>query len=259
MNKILSTAAFLLLGFYGSGQTVQELNYQAKEFLTKGDTKNAVPLLKRAAEMGHPEAQYNYGYCYQQGIEVPQSDSIANTWLLKSAKQGWKDAQFKIAYSYASGRGIKQDYQQAFFWSIKCAEQNDPECINNVIGCYVDGMGTNKNSDSANAWTFRLASLPDLENLQLSGMITSARKTLAINYRDGNNFQKNNIKSYMWFLIYNESKRDFSILEQQNNIEAIKELEKNLTQADKEQAKIEAEKQIQRKLKNIDNLYKQDL
>ena len=33
----------------------------------------------------------------------------------------------------------------------------------------------------------------------------------------------------MWFLIYNESKRDHSILEQQKNILAIKELEKNLS------------------------------
>jgi hypothetical protein len=62
----------------------------------------------------------------------------------------------------------------------------------------------------------------------------------------------------MWFLIYNESKRDFSVLVQQKNIEAIKELEKRLSQPDKDKAKFEAEKLLGKKLTNLINLYKQD-
>jgi len=259
MNKILT---FILLSFTVSickGQTADELNKQAKDFLIAGDTKSAVPLFKKAAEMGQPEAQYNYGYYFQQGIEVEKNDSIANIWLLKSAKQGWLDAQFKIAYSYAVGRGCTKNMNQAFYWSVQCGQQNDPECMNNVIGCYNDGTGTNKNLDSALAWTIRLASLPDLENLQLSGIITGARKSLAIRYRDGNYVSKDKIKSYMWFLIYNESKRDFAIMEQRSNIDLIKELEKNLSQSEKDKAKQDAEKQIGRKLKQLDNLYKDSL
>jgi TPR repeat protein len=179
--------------------------------------------------------------------------------LLKSAKQGWLDAQFKIAYSYAVGRGCTKDMNQAFYWSVQCGQQNDPECMNNVIGCYNEGIGTDKNLDSALAWTIRLASLPDLENLQLSGIITGARKSLAITYRDGNYVSKDKIKSYMWFLIYNESKRDFSIMEQRSNIDLIKELEKNLSQSEKDKAKQDAEKQIGRKLKQLHNLYKDSL
>ena len=76
--------------------------------------------------------------------------------------------------------------------------------------------------------------------------------------RTGNLLQ-DSTKSYVWFLIYNESKRDISILEQQEQIDSIKELEKHLTQADKDNAKIEAEKILNRKLRNLNNLYKQDL
>ena len=258
MNKILT---FILLSFTVSickGQTADELNKQAKDFLTTGDTKSAVPLLKKAAEIGQPEAQYNYGYCFQQGIEVEKNDSIANIWLLKSAKQGWLDAQFKIAYSYATGRGIAKDDTQAFYWSIKCAQQQDPECMFNVVSCYQEGIGTTKNLDSMLVWAIRLGSLPDLENLQLSAMITSSRANLATMYRDGQNVTKDIVKSYMWFLIYNESKRDFSILVQQTNIDQIKKLEKLLTKADKAIAKQNAEKQLGHKLNNFDNLYKQD-
>ncbi len=258
MKKILIHLS-ILISTICNGQTADEINKQAKDYLGKGDTKNAVPLLKKASEMGQPEAQYNFGYCYQKGIEVKKDDSIANIWLLKSASQGWLDAQFKIAYSYATGRGLKKDDKQAFYWSVQCGNQKDPECMNNIIGCYTDGIGVVKNLDSALIWTIRLASLPDVENLQLSGIITSARKNLAIKYRDGINVSKDKIKAYMWYLIYNESKRDFSILEQRSNIEAIKELEKDLTKSDKEKAKSDAEKQIARKLLQIDNLYKDSL
>lgn len=259
MNKLLIGLICTLTISICNGQTADEVNKQANDFLSKGDTKNAVPLLKKASEMGQPESQYNYGYCYQQGIEVEKNDSIANIWLLKSAKQGWLDAQFKIAYSYATGRGFTKNDKQAFYWSVKCAEQNDPECMFNVASCYQEGIGTNKNIDSMLVWAIRLGSLPDLENLQLSGMITSARANLAVKYRDGDKIKKDLVKSYMWFLIYNESKRDFSILVQQKNIDEIKVLEKSLTKADKGKAKQNAEKQIGRQLKNIDNLYKQDL
>lgn len=123
----------------------------------------------------------------------------------------------------------------------------------------MQGRGTQKNLDSMLAWATRLALLNTPEDLQVSGQITSARANLATMYRDGQNAPKDLVKSYMWFLIYNESKRDFSVLEQQKNIEAIQALEKQLSQADKDKAKLDAEKLLGRKLTNLANLYKQDL
>jgi hypothetical protein len=239
-------------------QDAETLNRESKELLTNHDIKNAIPLLKQAAELGSAEAQYNLGYYYQQGSEVSQNDSIANTWLIKSAKQGYKDAQFKMAYSYAVGRGIKKDYKQAFYWALQCAEQKDPECMYNVIGCYREGMGVNKNSDSMLTWAIRLGSLEDLEDLKQSAHITGARLNLAKMYRDGNKVPVDLAKSYMWYLIYNESKRDFSILEQQTQIDAIKELETRFTVSSRQLAKENAEKLLKRGLKNFTNLYIQD-
>ncbi len=259
MQKIILTIFILICATLSFGQNAEELNKKSKEFLSQGDTKNAVPLLKQAAELGNAEAQYNLGYCYQEGVEVPKNDSIANTWLLKSAKQGWLNAQFKIAYSYAVGRGTTKNDGQAFYWALQCAKQGDPECMFNVVSCYQEGIGTDKNLDSTLVWATRLATLENPEDLQLSGKITSARANLATMYRDRQNIPKDLVKSYMWFLIYNESKRDFSILVQQENIDAIKEIEKQLTPADKEKAKAEAEKLLNRKLTNLANLYNQDL
>jgi len=259
MQKFILTALTVLTAAISFGQSAEDLNKKSKELLDKQDFKNAIPLIRQAAEKGNAEAQYNYGVSYQQGIEVPQNDSIANTWFIKSAKQGWKDAQFKIAYSYATGRGVTQDDRQAFYWSAKCAEQQDVECMFNVVGCYMEGRGTEKNLDSMLLWATRIALLETPEDLNISGQITSARANLATMYRDGQDVSKDLTKSYMWFLIYNESKRDFSVLEQQKNIEAIQTLEKQLSQAEKDKAKVEAEKLLGKKLTNAANLYKQDL
>lgn len=259
MQKILLTFLTLLIAALSFGQTADELNKKSKEFLEKRDFKNAIPLIKQAAEKGSAEAQYNYGLSFQQGLEVPKSDSAANVWFLKAANQGWKDAQYKMAYSYATGRGVTRDDKQAFLWSLKCAEQNDVECMYNVVSCYMEGRGTQKSTDSMLAWATRIALLDTPEDLNVSGQITSTRANLATMYRDGQNVQKDLIKSYMWFLIYNESKRDFSVLVQQKNIEAIQAIEKQLSQPDKDKAKLEAEKLLGKRLTNLANLYKQDL
>ncbi len=259
MPKFILTVPIIFIATLSFGQKAEELNQKSKDFLSRQDFKNAVPLLRQAAESGNVEAQYNYGICFQQGIEVPKSDSSANNWFLKSAKQGWKDAQFKVAYSYATGRGWTQDDKQAFHWSVKCAEQQDPECMFNVVNCYLEGRGTVKNIDSMLVWATRLALMHNPEDLSLSGQITSARANLAVMYSEGRNVQKNSEKSYMWFLIYNENKRDFSIIDQQQNIDKIKELEKQLTVSDKTKAIGQAEKLLNHKLENLNNLYKQDL
>lgn len=259
MHKILPAFLTVFSATLSFAQSAEELNKKSKEFLEKQDFKNAIQLIRQAAEKGNAEAQYNYGISFQQGIEVTKNDSLANIWFLKSANQGWKDTQFKMAYSYATGRGVTKDEKQAFLWSVKCAEQLDVECMFNVVNCYMEGRGTQKNMDSMLVWATRIALLETPENLNISGQITSARANLAKMYRDGQYIQKDLTKSYMWFLIYNESKRDFSILVQQKNIEAIQSLEKQLSQTDKNKAKFEAEKLLGKKLTNLANLYKQDL
>ncbi len=257
--KMVFLLSSVLLSDSLNAQTADELNRQSKEALNKQDYKKAVSLIKLAAEKGNPEAEYNYGVSFQGGVEVEKNDSLANVWFLKSAQQGWKDAQFKIAYSYGTGRGTEKNNKMAFYWSLQCAEQADEDCMFNVITCYMNGTGTGKNIDSMLIWAIRLARMPNPEDLGLSGKITSARANLARMYRDGDIIPRNYEQSYMWFLIYNETKRDFSFPDQQQMIVEIQELEKILPPAEKTRAKTDAENRMGRKLTNLGNLYKQDL
>lgn len=240
-------------------QTAAQFNDQSKGFLVKGDVKGALPSLKRAAELGNAEAQYNYGICFQQGIGEAKNDANAQEWFLKAAEQGSKDAQYKVAYSYSTGRGVVQDYQKAFQWSLKCAEQTDTDCMFNVVSCYMRGIGTAKNIDSMLLWAVRLAKLPNPEDLKISGSITNARANLAVLYRDGNLLKKDLVRSYAWYLAYNENKRDSSIIMQAEYIKDVQALEKELSNEQQQLARTEIKAILGRPLSNLNNLYKEEI
>lgn len=255
MKKILFLVLFSSV-YSLSAQNANRANWRANDFLKHEDPESALPFLVQAAELDHSEAQFNLAYLYQKGLAVEQNDSLAHYWYLKSARNGAVNAQFKVAYNYASGRGVKKAPDKSFYWTLKCAKQNDPECISNVVACYSDGFGVVANEDSALAWTIRAACLPDLENLHLSSMITGARISLAQRYSTGDN--PNYFLAYQWYLIYNESKRDYSIIDQQRTIDEVVGVELRLTDAEIAEAPAKAEKILGRKLKNISDLHEVD-
>ncbi len=260
MNKIILVFVFFLtlkLGFTQSVLSLKELNIKSKEYLLEKDYKNAVPLFKQAAEMGNAEAQYNYGVCFQQGIIVEKSDSIAHYWFLKSAEQGWKDSEYELALNYAFGLVVPKDLEKSFYWSLKCAWQMDPECMYNVIGCYKDGIGVAMNTDSMIYWAVKLASLDAPEDLHdINVQIGTTRLNLAMMYYTGHRVNKDLVKSYTWFSIYNERKKVFKTTVQEKNIGYISGMERELKDSEKARAKADAEKILGRKLSNFSNLLK---
>lgn len=241
------------------GQSAAELNDQSKKFLENQEFGKAFPLLQQAAELGNAEAQYNLGYSYQVGVGVEQNQQKAVQWYSKSAEQGYNDGLYQMMMAYGNGNGVEQDFNKAFFYALKCAENGDGTCMFNLIGCYKDGKGTEKDLDKMLEWAIRLGKLENPENLAKSGYITSARLQLAYMFRDGTDVEQSFFKSYQWVLVYNEFKRDFSIIKQKQIIKEIQELEKKLTAGEKENAQKKAEQILERPLKNLENLYKEDM
>lgn len=241
------------------GQPSLQLYQQAKDFLAIGDFKNAIPLLNQSAKLGNTEAQYHLALCYQQGTGVAKNDTTANLWLLKAANNGSKDAQSSLSTSFAVGRGILQDEYQAFYWTSQCAKNNDAQCMSNIIDYYRDGIGIEPDLDSMVAWSSRLALLDNMGDIHLLKKITAARLSLVKMYHEGDIIPKDLFKSYVWLLIYNENKKDQSLIVQQTEIDEINELEKLLDPSDKSRAKEEAENLLKTRLSNLDNLYQQEL
>lgn len=160
--------------------------------------------------------------------------------------------------AYGTGIGTEVDNKKAFEYALKCAENNDPTCMWNIVNCYKQGLGVTKDIPKMLEWVTKLSLLQNLENLSLSGDITSARLSLAHMYRDGDSLSADNYKSYLWFLIYNEFKKDFSVKQQDKIIDEIKALESKLDAKQLASSKIDAQKIYGRKLTNFENLLKAD-
>jgi TPR repeat protein len=237
------------------GQTADELNSQSREFIRTQEFEKAIPLLRRAAELGVAESQYNFGVTLEFGYGIESNLDSAFYWYSKAAEQGWNDGLYKMMMAHAEGQGADKNFEKAFEYALKCAQNNDITCMFNVISAYYLGLGTTKNVDKMLEWAIKLATLSNEDNLLKSGKITSARLNLAQIYRDGKMVETDLIKSYCWYLIYNESKRDFSILIQENVIEEIKDVEKQLSQKQIKKARRLAEQTLQRPLQNLNRLY----
>src|SRR6202142_3725880 len=59
------------------------------------------------AEQGDAEAQFNLGFCYDDGRCVEKDYGEAVKWYRKAAAQNFAPAQFNLGYCYANGQGVK--------------------------------------------------------------------------------------------------------------------------------------------------------
>ncbi|MDP2454133.1 MULTISPECIES: tetratricopeptide repeat protein [unclassified Kaistella] len=259
MKKILLFIISLVTFQTAFSQNADELNMQAKDLIQQGKYNDAFPILKKSAELGNAEAQYNLGYFLQSGTTGIKNEKEAIDWYKKSSNNGFNNAHYAMMMAYGNGNGIEQNSEKAFEYALKCANNDDETCMWNVINCYLSGNGVKPDNSKFKEWIIRLAKLPNPENLELSGNITSARLELANFFKNGKYFEKDNYQSYLWYLIYNESKVDFSILKQEEAIKEIKELEKDLSKQQIDNAPKDAEKLLGRNLNNLKELYKNSL
>lgn len=240
------------------GQNADELNTQSKKLLKNRDYEKALPILRKSAELGNAEAQYNLGYFLQNGVGIAKNEKEAFEWYKKSSENGFNDGHYAMMMAYGNGIGIEVDGEKAFEYALKCANNDDATCMWNIVNCYKQGLGVPKNTNKMLEWVTKLSLLENPDNLNLSGNITSTRLSLAYMYRDGDSLEKDYYKSYIWFLIYNEFKKDFSIIQQNQIIEEVKVAEIKINKKQLNTAKEDAEKIFGRKLMNFDNLHKAD-
>ena len=259
MKKIQLIIPFIFLFQLTYAQTAEELNKQANEHIKMQEFDKAFPVLKKSAQLGNSEAQYNLGYLLQNGIGTEKNLSEAVEWYKKSSDNNFNDAHYALMMAFGNGDGVEQNSSKAFEYAMKCATNNDPTCTWNVVDCYMTGNGVEISESKIKEWIIRLAKLENPENLTQSAYITSARLEIARYYKTGKYFEKDLYLSYLWYLIFNESKRDFSILVQQEGLDEIKEIEKTLTKDQILNGKLEAEKILGRQLANYSELYKTSL
>ena len=95
----------------------------------KQDYVEAAKWYRKAAERGDARAQYNLGILNQNGWGVPQDVTEAVKWYRKAAVQGSAAAQYNLGFMYLNGTGVPQDYAEAEKWYRKAAEQGDVDAL----------------------------------------------------------------------------------------------------------------------------------
>ena len=86
-----------------------------------------IETLRKAAEQGNADAQYDFGVLYADGEGVPSDSAEAAKWYRKAAEQGHAWAQYRLGVMYRYGRGVPQDYVAAYAWYIVAAASGDDD------------------------------------------------------------------------------------------------------------------------------------
>ena len=85
--------------------------------------KEAIDLLRKAADGGHGKAQYSLAVICDKGDGTPQDKQEAVKWYRKAAEQGHAQSQFDLGVMYTNGEGVSKDRAEAVKWLRKAAGQ----------------------------------------------------------------------------------------------------------------------------------------
>jgi len=95
---------------------------------------NSLGGLRKLADRGDADAQWQMGARYHNGEGVPRDDAQAMQWFLRAAEQGHVIAQATLGAYYWAGRGVPQDLSKAYFWSYIALAQGDENSKSRLEG-----------------------------------------------------------------------------------------------------------------------------
>lgn len=156
------------------------------------DPVEAEKWLKRAAEQGHVEAQYQLGKLYGTGDISTDADYVfplAFKWTEAAAVQGHVDAMYRLGNFHRYGTGTPADVSKAFFWFEKAAVAGHVLATRDMAQAFHwEGNGVDKNPQLAVYWYQKLAELGDahayfaLGSLHADGSLGTRDENMAIRY-----------------------------------------------------------------------------
>ena len=99
----------------------KENNVQILQY--KNNNRDLTNELRKAAESGDIEAQYELGTRLYYGNECDLNNIEAVKWFRKAAEQGYTKAQYLLGQSLVLGMGCEKNKEEAEKWLRKAAEQ----------------------------------------------------------------------------------------------------------------------------------------
>src|SRR5579875_163406 len=164
---------------------------------TKPELAQALEWIKRAAENGYADAQFELGRACEDGRGVPQNWAQAANWYRKAAEQGharaqcalallielgrcppsaagesikwfrsaaaqgYAEAEYQLALLHAKGLAGEQQFAEAAEWYQRAAEQGHARAQMGLGSLYFLGLGVLQDYVQAHMWlNLAAASLP---------------------------------------------------------------------------------------------------
>jgi TPR repeat protein len=87
------------------------------------DDEESIRLLRRAAELGDPDAQNQFGMALREGSRLEKDPHESFEWFQKAAWSGFTDAQFNLGLAYFRGTGVEQDRVRGVAWLEVCRDK----------------------------------------------------------------------------------------------------------------------------------------
>jgi FOG: TPR repeat, SEL1 subfamily len=133
-------------------EDVATLMEKGNEFYKEGKYSAAVGYFKKAADMGHAEAQFCLGYAYYVGEGIIRNLDSAARWFQLSAAQGFPKAIYNLAFCYMEGKGVERDYDEALRLLRSAAESGLPQAQVTLAECYANGILVEKDTIESQRW-----------------------------------------------------------------------------------------------------------
>jgi TPR repeat protein len=108
--------------------------------------------LRRRAEAGSADAQYELGCKYFEGEGVEQSQAEALKWYRKAAAQGHNSGLCDTGYCYRHGYAVKRDFAKALRYYRQAADQGCPTGAYWLAHAYEHGEGVPRDLELAKKW-----------------------------------------------------------------------------------------------------------
>ena len=112
---------------YGYAQYLLAMNFFD---LYSENNKGALFWLERAANNDEPEALYQLGVYYEEGVEADLAKAI--NYFQRAAELNHSDAALELSYIYDEGIIVEQDDDKALFFLKKAAELDNQEAIDEL-------------------------------------------------------------------------------------------------------------------------------
>ena len=132
------------------------------EFAEKPDYRRARKWYARAFKQHgstNPDtayATYRLGWLNERGLGGKKDIKTACLLYRKAAKAGCAEAQRALGYLYEKGLGLPQNHAKAHKWYTRAALQADATACNNIGFLYYNGKGVRRSKSLAKKW-YKLA------------------------------------------------------------------------------------------------------